>query len=126
MVHGDPNTHRLYHWECGWRSYEKVRQVFQERGYTTVDALAAKYDEIRRVIVQEVQNDDTLKCFYLCYRAGGNGGVMVRHSSGYKYVSPHRMDVGLHAIGPEGLNFWDAVEECGYMKSEMLKWRYDN
>ena len=125
MVHGDPNTYQPKCWTLGYTAFEKVRQAYQERGYTTVDALAAKYDEIRRVIVQEVQNDETLKCFYLCYRAGGKGGVMVRHSSGFKYISPHRMDVGLHVIGPEGLFFWDAVEACGYTKNEMMEWRYE-
>lgn len=125
MVHGDPNTYSLTYWTMGYRAFERVRQAYQERGYVTVDALAAKYDEVHRVIVQEVQNEDTLACFYLCYRTGGRGGVMVRHSSGFKYISPYRMDVGLHAIGPEGLIFWDALEACGYTKSEMLKWRYE-
>ena len=124
MVHGDPNTHQLSTWMMPYDAYEKVRDAYLERGYTSVDKLMARYDDSHWVIVQEVQNIDTLTCFYLCYLAGKRGGVKVRHSSGFKYVSPQRMDVGLHVIGYNGLWFWDALEACGYTKNEMVEWRY--
>lgn len=123
MIHGDRNTHELALWMMPFDGYEKVRDAFSERGYTSVDKLFANYDATHWVIVHEVQNNDTLTCFYLCYMVGSRGGVKVRHSSGFRYVSPQRMAVGLHVIGYDGLWFWDAVEACGYTKDEMLEWR---
>lgn len=125
MIHGDRHTHTLSSWMIPFDGYEKVRDAFSGRGYTSVDKLFANYDTSQWVIVHEVQNIDTLTCFYLCYLVGSKGGVKVPHKSGFRYVSPQRMDVGLHVIGSEGLWFWDAVEACGFTKDEMMEWRCD-
>lgn len=106
-------------WEAAFAAYSKVCDAFAERGYTTVHALKVPYEwrarcQGRWVVVQEIQNDRTLTCFYLTYVAGTRGSVSERTAGGHRRLSPHRLDLSLHSIPPEGLEFWAALEQAGY------------
>ena len=112
MVHGqDSHVTPIHTWHKG---YIKVVASFRDRGYDTIHALTTVYDRTRLVIVHEIQNRDTLSCFYLCYLVGIKGGVYEPTKNGsMRPVSPQRMDLTLHAIPDTGLWFWPSVEAAG-------------
>lgn len=116
MVHGqDRRVTALHSWQTPHKAYHKVCRVFRDRGYETIHALKTAYDDTRWVIVHEIQNRDTLSCFYLCYLAGIHGGVYEpSHNGGVHLVSAQRMDMSLHAIPPTGLWFWSAIDAAGF------------
>jgi hypothetical protein len=106
-------------WEPAYDAYLKVCNAFSDRGYATIHALKVRYEwrarcQGRWLVVQEIQNDHTLTCFYLCYVAGARGSVSERTPGGHRRLSPHRLDLSLHSIPPEGLEFWAALEAAGY------------
>ena len=115
MIHGaTPRTMELRGWEIPWKGYQKVRAAYARRYYTTVDALATPYDSQRFVIVQEVQNDLTLACFWVCYVVGRQGGLFeVGGRGGLRRISPHRIDLMLRTIPADGLDFTRCLAAVG-------------
>ena len=118
MIHGsDRFTHPFNRWMMGYTAFERVTTAYEARGYVTTHALRAYYPATKRgkwVIVQELQNEHTLTCFWLCYLAGSRGGVYERTPGGHRTVSPQRNDLTLHAVPGDGLYFWPALREAGY------------
>lgn len=116
MVHGqDSHVTPLHTWQNPHKGYIKVVRSFKDRGYDTIHALKTFYDRTRWVIVHEIQNRNTLSCFYLCYLVGVNGGVYERTKNGsVRLVSARRMDLTLHAIPDTGLWFWSSIEAAGF------------
>lgn len=118
MIHGaDSNTHPANRYMMAVRAFERITTAYESRGYVTTHALRAYYPGTKQgkwVIVQEVQNQHTLTCFWLCYLAGSQGGVYEKTPGGHRTVSPRRNDLTLHAISGDGLFFWDALREAGY------------
>ena len=115
MIHGaTPQTLELKGWEIPWTGYQRVRAAYVRKHYTTVHSLAAPYDLNRYVIVQEVQNDITLACFWVCYVVGKQGGLFEVGARGcLRRISPHRIDFMLRAIPAEGLDFARCLADVG-------------
>ena len=116
MIHGqDRLVTPLHAWQNPYKGYIKVAQSYRSRGYDTIHALKTPYERTRWAIVHEIQNRDTLTCFYLCYLVGVNGGVYELTKNGsLRQVSPQRMDLSLHAVPDTGLWFWSSVEAAGF------------
>ena len=118
MIHGsDRFTHEFNRWMGGFSAFKRITTAYEARGYVTTHALRAYYPATKQgkwVIVQEVQNQHTLTCFWLCYLAGSRGGVYEKIPGGHRTVSPRRNDLMLHAVPGDGLYFWNALREAGY------------
>ena len=115
MIHGaTPKSMELRGWLIPWKGYQRVRAAYSRKHYTTVDALAAPYDTHRYIIVQEVQNDMTLSCFWVCYVVGRQGGLFEIGARGaLRRISPHRIDLMLRAIPADGLDFTRCLAAVG-------------
>lgn len=118
MIHGsDRFTQPVERYSMAYPAFERVTAAYEERGYATTHALRAYYPSTKQgkwVVVQELQNQHTLTCFWICYLAGSRGGVYERTEHGHRTVSPQRNDLTLHAIPGDGLWFWEALREAGY------------
>ena len=115
MIHGaTPYTMELRDWDIPWKGYQKVKASYARRHYTTVHALAAPLDSHRFVIVQELQHDITLVCFWVCYVVGKQGGLFeIVTNGGLRRVSSHRIDLILRTIPADGLDFTRCLAAAG-------------
>lgn len=104
-----------------WKGYQKVRTSYLRRGYETVHALGTPYKDGHWAIVHELQNSATLTCFWVCYVVGPQGGLFEAStfsSGSLRRLSPHRIDLSLHAIPADGLELTDCLREAGLVPYE--------
>lgn len=125
MIHGqEKNVLPLRKYTMAYPAFDAVRAVFRDRGYETVDAIRAYYPGSKQgawVIVQELQNVETLTSVWICYRAGSRGGVSEKiPGHGFRYVNLQNLFLSFHAMPSDGLYFWQALRDAGY-DAEMVE-----
>ena len=125
MIHGrGKNVDIIRPYTMAWPAYDAVSAIFRSRGYETVDGLRAFYPDSKQgawVVVQELQNVETLLCVWICYRVGSRGGVSEKvPGHGFRHVNLERLFLSFHAMPADGLYFWEALREAGY-DDEMLE-----
>ncbi len=119
MIHGkEKNVLPVLKYTMAWPAYDAVCTVFRDRGYETVDALKCFYPDSKQgawVVVQELQNVETLTSVWICYRVGSRGGVSEKvPGHGFHHVNLERLFLSFHAMPADGLYFWQALRDAGY------------
>jgi hypothetical protein len=119
MIHGkEKNVLPVCKYTMAYPAFDAVRAVFRDRGYDTVDALKCFYPDSKQgawVIVQELQNVETLTSVGICYRVGSRGGVSEKvPGHGFRSVNLERAFLSFHAMPADGLYFWQALRDAGY------------